>query len=732
MAVSFGNPLLAFAGIALAALPVVVHLLTRPKPVPLPFSALKFLTETSAARRHRSRLRDALVLGLRTLAVLALGLAVGQLRLAAGRPPGPDDRVDRVVVLDVSRSMNARSLGVAGIDRARALARSVLSGRTVRAGLIFAGTKARPVFDELSVNLGALSEELARARPLPEELDWRAALDAAVALLTGKKGADRRELVIVTDLQRTNWDRLDLSGVPADVEITFCSTAPPLPPRNLAIVAVSHDGHVERGRTLRLHVEVGNFSDLVQRPELEVRVGDRTYKARPELAPWSRRTEPVEVSLPDAGHVEGRATLVGAQDALPDDDARSFVVPVSPLPSIGIVTDQSATRVGTSTYFTYRALAPEAPLGGLDQGRSVIRVAPRDARKEVLEALDVVVLVRAGRLTDDLTRLAAGLVMRGQGLLYVLEEVEDADGLTRLTGELGQKVTLGLTFSPSRRGQKQAYQNLRVVDRRRRPFESLTEGLCTLLEQERFASRMDSLPGGPEPPAGVLARYTDGTVAVAIAETGAGRVGILNMAVASSTLPRSPLFVPFLGELVRALVPGAEAASHAAATGAELSVPLPRSVGGLAGLRALGPDGRPLPGLKIEETTTGVALRGRAASPGIHRVDRKGVTLLALAVECPPSECDLRTVPPGAPRSCPGADGRVRVRQATRVDAVADALDGGPSPAWKSGGPAGGPWATGELGRPAGEASTDLWRYLILASVLFVLAELGVLKLFGT
>mgnify|MGYP000692485023 CR=1 FL=1 len=56
--------------------PVLVHLLTRPRPMRLPLSTLRFIREAVRERRARHRLRDLIILGLRTLAVLLAALAI--------------------------------------------------------------------------------------------------------------------------------------------------------------------------------------------------------------------------------------------------------------------------------------------------------------------------------------------------------------------------------------------------------------------------------------------------------------------------------------------------------------------------------------------------------------------------------------------------------------------------------------------------------------------------------
>ena len=56
-------------------LPVLIHWLTRPRPVTLPLSTIRFVREAVQQRRARYRLRDLIILLLRTLAVALIAYA---------------------------------------------------------------------------------------------------------------------------------------------------------------------------------------------------------------------------------------------------------------------------------------------------------------------------------------------------------------------------------------------------------------------------------------------------------------------------------------------------------------------------------------------------------------------------------------------------------------------------------------------------------------------------------
>ena len=69
-------PLLAAGGLAVTAVPIVIHMLTRLRRRPVAWGAMRFLLE--AYRRHRSRLRleQWLLLLVRCLILVILGLAL--------------------------------------------------------------------------------------------------------------------------------------------------------------------------------------------------------------------------------------------------------------------------------------------------------------------------------------------------------------------------------------------------------------------------------------------------------------------------------------------------------------------------------------------------------------------------------------------------------------------------------------------------------------------------------
>ena len=106
------------------SLPVLIHWLTRPRPVRLSLSTVRFVMQAVQQRRARHRLRDWLILLLRTLAIALLVWAFA--RPLWGQKPlvSPAEAGDgvRIVIVDQSASMGAAVHGVTAFEKARPLA----------------------------------------------------------------------------------------------------------------------------------------------------------------------------------------------------------------------------------------------------------------------------------------------------------------------------------------------------------------------------------------------------------------------------------------------------------------------------------------------------------------------------------------------------------------------------------------------------------------------------------
>ncbi len=645
------NPWAIVLGGLAVGLPIAIHLLTRPRPVRLPLSTIRFVQEAVHQRRARHRLRDFLILALRALAVALIAAAFAR-PLLRERPliaDGPDARATRIVLLDVSQSMGARDRGIERIERARALASARLAhAGDMKANLILAAARAAPIFDQPSSNFAALREALGNAAALPQRLDVPAALRSASDMLAASPGAEsdsRHELVIISDFQRANWTAADFSALPEDTLIQLESIAPPEPTANLAVLSVAAAGRAERGRECRIEVEVGNFTPALREVEVELSIGGSTLRLSGACPPNAKATLATDTVVRQAGWLSGEARLVNANDALPADDRRAFVLNVRPATTYALVTRQRADRKPSSAYFVERALAPYLP-GEASVARRVLRVAPEQLDRETIGNADLIVLDHPGKLAEPAVALLASLMQRGRPLLYVAAEPLDATNLKLLSDAAGAALQLPVEFMPPPGGTLRQDLSLSEIKRRVSPFAVFGDELESLVRVLRFSGglatrRLESGVGDD-----VLASYNDRSAFLVVSACGAGALAVMNADLYYSNLPGSPMFVPLVGELSESLLAG-RGRSDAAASGEALVAYLPPEVAGLSGLRvgaapleaAVSPDADLG---ELYEERSGVLWRWNTAGPpGVYTVSREE-PVYAVATAIPPEEADMR------------------------------------------------------------------------------------------
>jgi hypothetical protein len=707
----FQNPWAILIGVVAAGLPVAVHFLTRPRPVRMPLSTLRFVHEAVLHRRTRHRLRDALVLTLRTLAVLLVACAVARPFLGQAGLSAVDEQADavRVVVLDVSQSMGATNHGIESFERARPLAaRHLEYRRGMKADLILAGARPVSVFTRASSNFSVLRDELSRAKLQPEKLAVQEALNLASEIIAREEASPvlRREVLIVSDFQRSNWGAADFSVLPSGTRIELASVAPAEPLPNLAILRVAAQGRAEIGRDLRLEVEVGNFSDSPQTVTVEVVLGEATAQLSGLCGANSKTVLTGDLALREAGWQTGEARLLGVSDALAADNVRACVFDVRPAPRLALVTREPATKRPSASYFIERAISPVEGTSGdvaadlsAATGDGLARLDPARLDRDVIGSVDLLIVVQPGRLPEDSINQLASVIRRGRGVLYVASDAADAANLRLIAGATTGMLKFPAEFAPP--AAKQPRRNLFLVNvqQDQPPFQIFGDELPALLETLRFSGGLDSRRVEGALAEDILAQFNDQSVFLASATLEAGAFVVLNADLSASNLPMSPLYVPFVGELVQKLLGQGRRAGEIAC-GEPFALMLPPDAAAAAELSMAGPRaGEPVAG-DLSDDGAGVLWKGDSAGgPGVYRVLLKGTPIYAVAATIPAAESDLRSVP---------------------AKVFEERLAGGREVRYRS------------LTRSGSEEHDTAWSWLAVACVICLLGELAALKSFNT
>jgi hypothetical protein len=216
---SFVFPIL-LGGLALLAVPVLIHLIRRQKPRTLPFPAFRFLLQRHRTNLRKMRLRHWLLLALRLLVLAAVCLALARPRifseslgLSADRP------VAAVLLFDTSYSMDYRtSGGVSRLEEAKKRGLELLDElpEGSRVAILDSGKAAATGPGAWLVSINQARNRIAGLRLRAANAPVTTRLDSAYRLFAEMAGDSRslpRLLAIFSDRTRASWDAGQLGKV---------------------------------------------------------------------------------------------------------------------------------------------------------------------------------------------------------------------------------------------------------------------------------------------------------------------------------------------------------------------------------------------------------------------------------------------------------------------------------------------------------------------------------------
>lgn len=300
---------------AAALVPLLIHLLRRRIGTRLDFPAARYLARAEQEHSRSLRLRNILLMVLRVAIVLFVATAAARpVARLAGAGHGP---TALAIVLDNSLSTTVVVDGRPLLEQFRALARDVLSqaNATDRLALVTADGRVR------GGSKATLREELDRMEPLSGAGDLRLAMTRAAGALRSA-GLESRQIVLLTDGQRTTWnDQSDVGD--AQVLLWLPGGAPP-PNRAVSSAVARPERWTPRGAVLARIMSKDSST-------YRITLGGRSL-ARGTAAPNEEVV--VRAAPPERGWLDGTVEL--EPDELPGDDARHFAVWIGAPPGIAV------------------------------------------------------------------------------------------------------------------------------------------------------------------------------------------------------------------------------------------------------------------------------------------------------------------------------------------------------------------------------------------------------------
>jgi hypothetical protein len=419
---SFANPLFLFALAGVAA-PVLIHLLTRDRVQHVAFSTLRFFAKGAKLVVRRKKFQELLLLLLRVALLALLALAFARPFFGSGVLAGHQFGTARVLVLDVSGSMQRPGLPAALKKEAVAAAGSLEQARDVAAVITFADAPAVQV--PFGAPIDAVRAAAGSVTPGYGGTNIADALHRANELLQGVR-AKRKEIVLVSDLQREGWSYFKGDWkLGRAVKLTVDALEPTAPGSDLGIVEFS----------------VPNSLVLDKEPtSIAVRLADYSGQARKDvgvsLVLNGKPADTQKVNLGPGGRVAVRFRHVfdtpgdnpGSIVVAPDGDAakeETVYFNAHTIPKIPVLLIDGRPSPDPQTdaaFFLGKALAPAG-----DSPFTVTTVPASKVTPGEISAATVVILANVGQIPPPAADALGALLQRGGGLFFLPGDQARAD-----------------------------------------------------------------------------------------------------------------------------------------------------------------------------------------------------------------------------------------------------------------------------------------------------------------
>ena len=506
------------AGLAAAAVPIVLHLLKRETAPRLSFSAVHLIRRAPVEQISRRRLHELLLLALRVAALVLLALAFARPYLAGA--VGADSAGVTVIAVDTSFSLSTPGR----FDRARALAEQALRAAP-RGDLV-----AVVAFDTASVTVVEPTPDrqfaavaIGRLTPGFGGTRYATALARAAQVIGARTG----HVVVVSDLQQSGWRGEEHDAIPRRISVEVADVGEP--PGNLAVTAI-HGGPVHTAAL------VFNAGPEAKTTRARLLIDGVDVDAATVTVPAGVTGEArFPVALPRAGEAQ---VVIEDREGFTADNVR-YAVLSPPDPMIVAAVTDSANVAADAFYFD-RALLAADDANRFDLTFLAGTRLSGLAAETPGEPAAVVLLTTRG--LDRTSRAALrAFVERGGGLLIVMGPGVEPSMVTALLDE-------ALIVSAAAEGVS-GERRLIPADARHPIFRAFGERVGSL-GQVRFTRTVPVEVAGA---ADVLARFNDGTPALVEHRIGAGRVLVFASGLenAWNDFPRHPTFVPFVHEMAK-------------------------------------------------------------------------------------------------------------------------------------------------------------------------------------
>ncbi len=568
----------------LAAIPLILHLLTLHRLKTVELSTFRFLFDSYVQQRRRMKFLEALIALLRTLFLLFLVISIARPvvkhwdTLFGGSGGGRDV----VLLFDISASMGTVTDGISSIGRAKQTAIEIVDRLSSddRVTVLQVASKPKEVCNRFSSDAEAIRSEIEGLDVVPS----RANLFAAFSHLFGTESTKLTNplVYLFSDMQSSGWSEFEdgqSSGlVPEGTKLIVVNVGSNQEVSNRAIIGgAPAEQRAIVGLPITLRPRVANYS-VSESQDVSVSIFiDEKEIARENLSLKPGETAEAEVIYTpnQPGVHRGRYEI--ASDRFTEDDTFLFSLDVAPQVEVLLVNGHPAAEPLDNEGLYLRTAMTSAdtqpgeddPADGDDADtdfevdRQFVRsldvrdIPEGNLNAETLREAHVVILANCGTLKPDQMNLLCDFVYGGGGLLIFPGDKVNPDVYNKqffpATSRPDEQL-VAAQLGPAEGDLENAgdFQQLGAIDFAHPVFSVFGDSderyLTKVNVFRRFALKLPEERGNTWP----LAELSNGSPALLESRFGEGRVLLSAFPFSAkwTNLPLKPEFVPLVLRMV--------------------------------------------------------------------------------------------------------------------------------------------------------------------------------------
>lgn len=430
MPIVFSNILL-LGGIAAVSIPIMIHLFNRSRYRVVKWGAMHLLESVVRVNRKRVRIEQLILLLLRCAIPVILAIMMAQPVVTNWTALSGNAKSGNVILLDNSYSMEAKTAGNShfkkAVDSSSQIIKQLKRGSEVSV-ITMAGGVA-PLTHDPSFDLKGMVTELDKMRAGFGSVDTLEALETGLST-TAAMTPGKRDLILISDFQRTNWtadkdaaiERVKelTKGMAIKPSLTFFKVGQEIK-ENIAVEEITFSRNVIGiNQPIKIRATIRNYgeSDMNQFPVYFRVDGEDIKLVETSVA----KGEHQQVMFTHTFETPGSHVVeifAKGTDELKADNSLQAAVPVwEKIPVLLVDGDPSDEPLQGETDFLDVALQPfSSSQGKLEDLLQTEVVKTKDLDPKTMNSFRLIVLANVDRLNDTQLKAVTQFVQDGGGLL---------------------------------------------------------------------------------------------------------------------------------------------------------------------------------------------------------------------------------------------------------------------------------------------------------------------------